>query len=58
MRGCFQGLLNPLPYRHQIQLNSITESLAVLRGDVEVGQGDIDCVSWLSKWINYDFKEI
>jgi len=47
-----------LPYRHQIQLNSITESLAVLRGDVKLKQDHIDTVSWLSKWINYDFKEI
>jgi hypothetical protein len=47
-----------LPYRHQIQLNSITEALALLRGDNEVRQEDIDKIVWLSKWINYDFKEI
>lgn len=47
-----------LPYRHQIQLNAVTESLAVVRGHSEVTQEDIDTVAWLSKWINYDFKEI
>ena len=31
---------------------------AVLRSDSEVRQEDIDAVSWFSKWINYDFKEI
>ena len=46
------------PYRHQIQLNAITEALAVLRGDTEIRQDDIDCVSKFSKWINYDFKEV
>lgn len=47
-----------LPYRHQIQLNPITEALAVLRGDTEIKQCDIDTVAWLSNWINYDFKEV
>jgi hypothetical protein len=47
-----------LPYRHQIQLNSVTEPLAVIRGDVRLKQDHIDTVSLLSKWINYDFKEI
>jgi len=47
-----------LPYRHQIQLNSITESLAILRGGTEIRQEDIDTISWLCNWINYDFKEI
>ena len=47
-----------LPYRHQIQLNAITEALAVLRNDSEVRQEDIDKIMELSKWINYDFKEI
>ena len=47
-----------LPYRHQIQLNSITESLAILRRNKEITQEDIDTVSWLCNWINYDFKEI
>ncbi len=47
-----------LPYRHQIQLNAITESLAVMRGDIEVMQEDIDIVSMLFRWINYEFKEI
>jgi hypothetical protein len=47
-----------LPYRHQIQLNAIIESLAVLRGGCQVSQEDIDIIMELSKWINYDFKEI
>jgi hypothetical protein len=47
-----------LPYRHQIQLNAITEAMAVLRGDTEIRQMDIDTVAWLSNWINYDFKEV
>ena len=47
-----------LPYRHQIQLNAITEALAVLRGDTKVRQGDIDTVAWLSNWINYDFEVV
>jgi len=47
-----------LPYRHQIQLNAITESLAILKGKDEVGQEDIDTVSWLSNWIDYSFREI
>lgn len=47
-----------LPYRHQIQLNAITESLAILRGRWEIIQEDIDTIARLSKWINYDFKEI
>jgi hypothetical protein len=47
-----------LPYRHQIQLNAIAESLVILRGDQELTQGDIDTVARLSKWIDYDFKEI
>lgn len=47
-----------LPYRHQIQLNSVTEALAVLRGDTEVRQGDIDVMAWLSNWINYDFNKV
>jgi hypothetical protein len=47
-----------LPYRHQIQLNAITESLAIVRGHGEITQEDIDTIVYLSKWINYDFKEI
>jgi len=47
-----------LPYRHQIQLNAVTEALAVLRGDIEIKQGDIDVIAWLSKWINYDFNKV
>ncbi len=41
-----------------IQLNAIAESLAILRADRELTQGDIDTVARLSKWINYDFKEL
>jgi hypothetical protein len=47
-----------LPYRQQIQLNAITEALAVLNGRNEIVQADIDTVAWLSKWINYDFNEL
>jgi len=47
-----------LPYRHQIQLNAITESLAIIRGHGKVTQEDIDTIANLSKWVNYDFKEI
>jgi len=47
-----------LPYRHQIQLNAITEASAVMRADTEIRQVDIDTVAWLSKWINYEFKEL
>ena len=36
------------PYWHQIQLNSITEALAVLRGKNEVNQEDIDTIAELS----------
>ena len=47
-----------LPYRHQIQLNATTESLAIIRGHDEITQEDIDTIAWLSNWINYDFKEV
>jgi hypothetical protein len=47
-----------LPYRHQIQLNKITESLVVLTGNSELTQGHIDTVSKLCHWINYDFNEV
>lgn len=46
------------PYRHQIQLNALAEALAVLRGGSEITQEDIDMVSLLSKWINYDFNGV
>ena len=46
------------PYRHQIQLNAITEALVVLRGKNEIIQEDIDTIAGLSNWINYDFKEL
>jgi hypothetical protein len=38
--------------------NAITEALVVLRRDAEVRQEDIDTIMDLSKWINYDFKEV
>jgi hypothetical protein len=47
-----------LPYRHQIQLNAITEALAVIQSQAEVTQEHIDTISWLVKWINYDFNEM
>jgi hypothetical protein len=47
-----------LPYRHQIQLNAITEALAAIQSEVEVKKEHIDTISWLVKWINYDFKEM
>ncbi|MCJ7759796.1 hypothetical protein MUP59_01470 [Candidatus Bathyarchaeota archaeon] len=47
-----------LPYRLQIQLNAIAESLVIRRGDRELTQDDIDTVARLSKWVNYDLKEI
>ena len=31
-----------LPYRHQIQLNALTEALAVMRNHAAVTQEDID----------------
>lgn len=47
-----------LPYRQQVQLNTITEALAILKGRNKIVQEDIDIIAWLSKWINYDFKEL
>jgi hypothetical protein len=47
-----------LPYRQQIQLNALTEALVILRNGSTVSQEDIDRVAWLSKWINYEFKEL
>jgi len=47
-----------LPYRHQIQLNALAESLAVLTESSELTQDHIDNVSWLCHWINYDFNEV
>ncbi len=46
------------PYRHQIQLNSITEALASNRRKNEVTQEDINIIAQLCNWINYDFKEL
>ena len=31
---------------------------AVLRGDTTITQKDVGRIEWLSKWINYDFKEL
>ena len=47
-----------LPYRQQVQLKSITEALAILNERCKILQEDIDSVTWLSKWINYDFKDL
>ena len=47
-----------LLYRQQVQLKSITEALAILKGRSEILQEDIDTITWLSKWTNYDFKEL
>lgn len=47
-----------LPYRQQVQLKAITEALAILKGRQEILQEDIDTITMLSKWINYDFKEL
>lgn len=47
-----------LPYRHQIQLNALTEALAVMRNHAAVTQEDIDTISHLSNWINYDFNPL
>jgi hypothetical protein len=47
-----------LPYRHQIQLNAMTEALAVMRNHAIVTQEDIDTISHLSNWINYDFNPL
>ena len=47
-----------MPYGQQIQLNALTEAHAILRGDNEVKQRDIDAIAWLQNWINYEFKEL
>lgn len=47
-----------LPYRQQIQLQALTEASAILRGDSEIRQTDIDTVVLLSSYINYEFKAI
>lgn len=47
-----------LPYRQQVQLNAIAEAVATLNKRTEITQEDIDTVTLLSKWINYDFKEL
>ena len=41
-----------------MQLNAITEASAVVRGDTIITQEDVDRIAGLSKWINYDFKEL
>jgi hypothetical protein len=50
--------LGSTPYRHQIHLISITEALAVLKGEDEITQDDIDIISYLCKWINYHFNSL
>jgi len=52
------GWLVGLKFNHQIQLKAITETLVVFRGDNEISQEDIDTIAELSKWINYEFKEL
>ena len=47
-----------LPDRHQIQLNAITTALAIVNGRNRILQEDIETISWLSNWINYDFKDL
>jgi len=46
------------PYRHQIQLISITEALAILKGEREITQEDINIIGYLCNWINYNFNAI
>jgi hypothetical protein len=36
----------------------MSEASAVLRGNPTITQDEGDRVAWLSKWINYDFKEL
>jgi hypothetical protein len=46
------------PYRAVIQLNSMAEALAVLRGENVVSQEDIDVIGYLCNWINYQFNPL
>ncbi len=52
------ALTDSAPYRHQIQLNAITEALAVIKGEREITQDHIDKIIQLSAWMNYNFKEL
>lgn len=49
---------NSMPYRGQIQLFSLIESLAVLKGEHTITQDDVNIIGYLSKWLNYDFNQI
>lgn len=44
------------PYRAVIQLVSLTEALAVLRDETVATQEDVDIISFLCHWINYNFN--
>jgi hypothetical protein len=46
------------PYRAVIQLISISEALAILRGENVLSQTDINIVGYLCNWINYNFNSI
>lgn len=49
---------NSMPYRAQIQLRRLVKSNAVLRGDDRICQVDIDEVTKLCNWLNYNFEAI
>ena len=46
------------PYRAVIQLVSLTEALAILRGENKITQQDVDIVTFLCNWMNYNFNAI
>jgi hypothetical protein len=50
--------VDSLPYRQQIQLDTLAEASAALRGDSQVRQVDIARVGYLSTWLNYKFNAI
>jgi hypothetical protein len=49
---------NSMPYRAQIQLNKLAKANAILRGDNKLTQEDINEVSELATFLNYDFEAI
>lgn len=49
---------NSTPYRAVIQLVSLTEALAVLKGETVATQEDVDVISFLCQWLNYNFHMI
>ena len=49
---------NSTPYRAVIQLISMSEALAILRGENVLSQTDISIVGYLCNWINYNFNSI